>query len=275
MKQPLLPPRLDDRDDAAMADFDASYGQLELTPVVVVIAAYEEEASIGGVLDELPAEACGLPVSCIVVVDGDTDRTAAVAREHGAHVCVFPVNRGHGAALRVGYALARSVGARFIVTTDADGQYRGSDVEPVLEPVVAGDADFSIGSRWLGRQETTDPIRRLGSRFFARLATVLTGQRMTDTSSGLRAMTAAVTEAVTLRQPQYQTSELLMEALGKGFRVVEVPMTMRKRTHGKTKKGWWAFYGPRYARVMVSTWLRDRPRVKRSRDSRLPRSTMT
>jgi glycosyltransferase involved in cell wall biosynthesis len=275
MKQPLLPPRLDDRDDAAMADFHASYGQLELTPVVVVIAAYEEEASIGGVLDELPAEACGLPVSCIVVVDGDTDRTAAVASEHGAHVCVFPVNRGHGAALRVGYALARVVGARFIVTTDADGQYRGSDVEPVLEPVVAGDADFSIGSRWLGRQETTDPIRRLGSRFFARLATVLTGQRMTDTSSGLRAMTAAVTEAVTLRQPQYQTSELLMEALGKGFRVVEVPMTMRKRTHGKTKKGWWAFYGPRYARVMVSTWLRDRPRVKRSRDSRLPRSTMT
>jgi glycosyltransferase involved in cell wall biosynthesis len=275
MKQPLLPPRLDDRDDAAMADFHASYGQLELTPVVVVIAAYEEEASIGGVLDELPAEACGLPVSCIVVVDGDTDRTAAVAREHGAHVCVFPVNRGHGAALRVGYALARAVGARFIVTTDADGQYRGSDVEPVLEPVVAGDADLSIGSRWLGRQETTDPIRRLGSRFFARLATVLTGQRMTDTSSGLRAMTVAVTEAVTLRQPQYQTSELLMEALGKGFRVVEVPMTMRKRTHGKTKKGWWAFYGPRYARVMVSTWLRDRPRVKRSRDSRLPRSTMT
>jgi glycosyltransferase involved in cell wall biosynthesis len=275
MKQPLLPPRLDERDDAAIAAFRAEYGQLRLTPVVVVIAAYEEEASIGGVLDELPAEACGLPVSCIVVVDGDTDRTAAVARDHGAHVCVFPINRGHGAALRVGYALARAVGARFIVTTDADGQYRGSDVEPVLEPVVAGDADFSIGSRWLGRQETTDPIRRLGSRFFARLATILTGQRMTDTSSGLRAMTAAVTAAVTLRQPQYQTSELLMEALGKGFRVVEVPMTMRKRRHGKTKKGWWAFYGPRYARVMVTTWLRDRPRVKRTRDSRLPRSTLT
>ena len=253
-----------------MADFQARYPQLVLSPVVVVIAAYEEEAAIGAVLDELPTEACGLPLSCIVVVDGDTDRTAQVAREHGAYVCTFPNNRGHGAALRVGYALARSVGARFIVTTDADGQYMGSDIEPVLEPVVAGDADFSVGSRWLGRQETTDPVRRLGSRFFARLATLLTGQRMTDTSSGLRAMTAAVTAAVTLRQPQYQTSELLMETLGKGFRVVEVPMTMRKRTHGKTKKGWWAFYGPRYARVMVTTWLRDRPRVKRPRNSRLP-----
>jgi glycosyltransferase involved in cell wall biosynthesis len=275
MKQPLLPPDLDEQDEAAIADFRVRYGQLELSPVVVVIAAYEEEASIGGVLEELPADACGLPVSCIVVVDGDTDKTASVARDHGAYVCTFPANRGHGAALRVGYALARGVGARFIVTTDADGQYMGRDIEPVLEPVVAGDADFSIGSRWLGRQETTDPIRRLGSRFFARLATLLTGQRMTDTSSGLRAMTAAVTAAVTLRQPQYQTSELLMEALGKGFRVVEVPMTMRKRWHGTTKKGRWIFYGPRYARVMVTTWLRDRPRVKRTRDSRLPGSTMT
>jgi glycosyltransferase involved in cell wall biosynthesis len=254
MKQPLMGPGLDDKDDAAIADFRAEYGQLELTPVVVVIAAYEEEAAIGAVLDELPAEACGLPVSCIVVVDGDTDHTGSVARDHGAHVCTFPTNRGHGAALRVGYALARRVGARFIVTTDADGQYVGSDIEPVLEPVVAGAADFSVGSRWLGRQETSDPIRRLGSRFFARLATLLTGHHITDTSSGLRAMTAEVTDAVTLRQPQYQTSELLMEVLAKGFRFVEVPMTMRNRSHG---------HGFRYARVLTTTWLRERHRTTR------------
>jgi len=222
------------------------------------IAAYEEEASIAGVLDEIPGEACGLPVSCVVVVDGDTDRTASIARDHGAFVCTFSTNRGHGAALRVGYALARGAGARFIVTTDADGQYVGGEIERVLRPIVAGEADLSHGSRWLGRQETTDPVRRLGSRFFARLAPFLTGQRITDTSSGLRAMTAEVTESVTLRQPQYQTSELLMETLAKGFRYVEVPMTMRKRWHGKTKKGLWIFYGFRYARVLISTWLRAR-----------------
>jgi glycosyltransferase involved in cell wall biosynthesis len=253
-----MPPDLDAADEAAIAAFHAQYGKPELTPVVVVIAAYEEEASIGGVLDEVPAEACGLPVSCIVVVDGDTDGTASVAREHGAFVCTFPANRGHGVTLRVGYALARDVGARFLVTTDADGQYVGEDIEPVLKPVVAGEADLSVGSRWLGRQETTDPIRRLGSRFFARLASLLTGQRITDTSSGLRAMTAEVTASVRLRQRQYQTSELLMETLGRGFRYVEVPMTMRKRWHGKTKKGLWIFYGFRYARVLVGTWFRAR-----------------
>lgn len=269
-----MPPELDENDAAFIAEFHARYGRFELSPVIVVIAAYEEEASIGGVLDELPKEACGLPVSCIVVVDGDTDRTASVARDHGAYVCVFPDNRGHGVALRVGYALARNMGARFIVTTDADGQYLGSDIAPVLEPVASGVADFAVGSRWLGRQETTDPVRRSGSWFFARLASLLTGQHITDTSSGLRAMTVEVPASVTLRQPQYQTSELLMETLAKGFRYVEVPMTMRKRTHGKTKKGRWFLYGPRYARVLVTTWLRERQRTKRSSNSRLRRSTM-
>lgn len=262
MARGLLPVDFDDADNAAIAAFHEHYSKLEPAPVVVVIAAYEEEASIGGVLDEVPTEACGLPVRCIVVVDGDTDRTASVARDHGAFVCTFPTNRGHGAALRVGYALARDVGARFIVTTDADGQYVGGEIERVLKPVVAGEADLSVGSRWLGRQETTDPIRRLGSRFFARLASLLTRQRITDTSSGLRAMTAEVTESVTLRQPQYQTSELLMETLGNGFRYVEVPMTMRKRRHGKTKKGLWIFYGFRYARVLVGTWFRARSRKR-------------
>ena len=79
-----------------------------------------------------------------------------------------------------------------------------------------------------------------------------------------RAMTVEVTEAVTLRQPQYQASELLMEALAKGFRFVEVPMTMRKRSHGQTKKGWWPVYGFRYARVLTTTWLRERHRTRRA-----------
>src|SRR5215211_2438252 len=92
MTKGLLPRDLDETDHAAIAEFHARYGQLELTPVGVVIAAYEEEAAIGAVLDELPSEACGLPVSCIVVVDGDTDRTGPIARDHGAYVCTFPTN---------------------------------------------------------------------------------------------------------------------------------------------------------------------------------------
>src|SRR6266852_6152343 len=129
MKQALLPPGPNEMDVKATAETRRPTKHPELTPAVVVIAAYEEEAAIGAVLDELPAEACGLATSCIVVVDGDSDRTSSVARDHGAYVCTFPTNRGQGAAFRVGYALARGAGAHFIVTTDADGQYVGSEID--------------------------------------------------------------------------------------------------------------------------------------------------
>ncbi len=265
----LLPPGLDEIDEAAISAFHSRYGQLRLGPVVVVIAAYEEEASIGAVIDDLPAEACGLAVTCVVVVDGGTDRTASVAEAHGAYVCAVATNRGQGAALRLGYALARGAGARFIVTTDGDGQYMGNEIGDLLQPLVAGDADFTSGSRWLGRQETTDRIRRLGSRVFAQLATLLSGRRITDTSFGLRAMSAEMTESVTLREPQYQSAELLMGSLARGFRFFEVPMTIRQRSHGTTKKGTWVVYGTRYARVLVGTWLRERRgRRTRSRDGK-------
>jgi glycosyltransferase involved in cell wall biosynthesis len=255
-----LPSRLDEIDDDAIRAFRDRYRASDAAPVAVVIAAYEEEAAIGAVLDELPRRVCGLGVIRIVVVDGGDDDTAAVAAAHGARVCAFTVNRGQGAALRLGYALAREVGARFVATTDADGQYIGEELERLVAPLVAGEADFVSGSRWLGRQESEDRIRRIGSRFYARVATMLTGTRITDTSFGFRAMTAEVTAAVTLRQPQYQSAELLIEVLAKGFRVAEVPMTMRQRSHGATKKGSWITYGAHYGRVMFGTWLRERRR---------------
>ena len=256
----LLPAELDDVDQAAIAAFRARNGDVQLAPVAVVIAAYEEEDTIGVVLDELPAESCGLRVQPLVVVDGVTDATADVARSRGALVCSVAVNRGQGAALRLGYYLARTGGARFIVTTDADGQYDATQLPRLLAPLVDDEADFVTGSRWLGHQETTDRVRRAGSWFFARLATLLTGHRVTDTSFGFRAMTADVTARVTLRQPQYQSSELLIGALAMGFRVAECPMTIRTRTGGRTKKGNNLAYGIGFACALIGTWVRTRLR---------------
>src|SRR5690606_18553931 len=125
-----------------------------------------------------------------------------------------------------GYQIARDGGARYIATIDADGQYDPAELEVVVAPLVAGEADFVTGSRRLGRESTSDGFRRLGVRFFAALVSLLTGQRITDTSNGLRAMRAEVTAAVELQQPQYQASELLIGTLARGFRVVERPTTM-------------------------------------------------
>jgi glycosyltransferase involved in cell wall biosynthesis len=249
-------------DDAAAKAFFAEFGEPaeHLPPVAIVIAAFNEQGVIGSVVDALPAAVCGFPTAVLVVSDGSADETVPEGRTHGALVAEVPVNRGQGAALRLGYRLAREGGARYIVTTDADGQYNPAEMERVLAPVVAGEADFVTGSRKLGSQETKDLVRRLGTWVFARTISVLTGQRITDSSFGLRAMRAEVTGAVRLEQPQYQSSELLIAVLARGFRVREVPGTIHKRQVGESKKGHNAIYGLRFARVVVGTWWRERRR---------------
>ncbi len=249
-----------DVDDAAVARFREAHGTPRLGPITVVIAAYNEQEALGAVLDGIPPTIEATPRAIVVVDDGSTDATAEVARRHGAHVVEPGVNRGQGAALRLGYRVARGCGARLIATLDADGQYDPAELRSVLQPLLDDRADFVTGSRRLGREETTDAVRRAGVRFYAWLVSALTGQRITDTSFGLRAMRAEVTSTVTLRQPQYQSSELLIGALAHGFRVVEVPTTMRQRAAGRSKKGNNAWYGMRYGGVVIGTWLRERSR---------------
>jgi glycosyltransferase involved in cell wall biosynthesis len=197
-----------------------------------------------------------LPVDVLVVVDGATDDTAAIARARGVHVCAVPQNRGQGAALRLGYHLAAEFGAEYIVTTDADGQYDTGELPELLQPLLDGTADFVTGSRRLGLEEADSGVRRLGVRVFATLATVLTWRRITDTSFGFRAMRAELACAVPLAEPQYQSSELLLGVTARGARVLERPMSMRLRKAGKSKKGGSLVYGANYARVMSGTWWR-------------------
>jgi Glycosyl transferase family 2 len=249
-------------DDTAARAFATEFGEAARTlpPVAIVIAAFNEADVIGQVIEALPAEICGLKTAALVVSDGSKDKTAGAAKTHGALVCDVPVNRGQGAALRLGYRLAREGGASYIVTTDADGQYNPAEMERVLAPVVAGQADFVTGSRKLGSQETNDPVRRLGTWVFAKAISLLTHQHVTDSSFGLRAMRAEVTGVVRLEQPQYQSSELLIAVLAHGFQVAEVPATIHKRQVGESKKGHNAIYGLKFASVVASTWWRERQR---------------
>jgi glycosyltransferase involved in cell wall biosynthesis len=243
---------------AALTSFQATYPDLKLQPLVVVIAAFNESANIGAVLDEVPEQISDVPVSLLVIDDGSTDNTTEVAQRHGALTCTLSANRGHGVALRLGYRIAREAGARYIATLDGDGQWDPADLPGMVEILEADRADFVIGSRELGKTENTDAFRNLGVKFFAKTISVLTSCRLTDTSSGLRLMRAELTGTVTQTQPQYQTSELLIGALLQGYRVAEVPTVMRQRMSGESKKGRNLAYGLRYARVITKTYLRER-----------------
>jgi len=250
-------------DAAASQSFAEQYGTPDLGPVAVVIPAYREAATVGSVAESIPSEVAGLRVAVLVVVDGPDEATAAAARASGAWVCAVPTNRGQGAALRLGYAMATAHGARFIVTIDADGQYDAREIADVLGPIVAGEADFVSGSRRLGTNLQGDRVRAFGVVLYAALIRLLTGQRVTDPSFGMRAMRSEVPSSLTLTQPQYQAAELLVGAIMNDFRVAECPATMHARTGGASHKGANLVYGWKFGNVIVTTWRRERARARR------------
>jgi glycosyltransferase involved in cell wall biosynthesis len=246
--------------DRALADLAARSPGLAFAPVVALICAYEEGDNIGDVLKAVPAEACGLAVDTLVIVDGGEDDTARLALESGATTCVFPTNLGHGVALQVGYRLAVEHGARYVVTLDADGQNDPAELPVMLAPLIDDEADFVVASRRLGVDETSDEVRRAGVVVFAWLMNRLTGSELTDTSNGYRALRTELLADVVdrLEQRQYQTAELLITAISRGWRVAERPTVWRPRASGTSKKGSNIFFGLRYAGVVLSTWRRER-----------------
>jgi glycosyltransferase involved in cell wall biosynthesis len=245
--------------ELARQDFDHRYPDFSLPPVVALICAFEEEANIGEVLSRVPEKTCGLAVAPLVVVDGGQDATDRVARDAGATTFVFPTNLGHGVALRVGYALCVEGGAQYVVTLDADGQNDPAEMESLLQPLVDDEADFAVASRRLGTDETADRYRRAGVVFFSFLMNLLMGSKLTDTSNGFRALRASMLADVAsrLEQDQYQTAELLITALSRGWRVTERPAAWHERASGVSKKGGNFLYGFRYAAVIIRTWRRE------------------
>jgi glycosyltransferase involved in cell wall biosynthesis len=247
---------------AARQAFIERYPDLGFAPIVVVIAAFNEEESLGEVLRAMPATVADLRVDTIVVNDGSSDGTERVALDHpNVYVASLARNCGQGTALRLGYELARDHGATYLVTLDADMQWDPVEIPDVMEPLLTDEADFVLGSRTLGIGENPDKFRRAGVGFFRLLIRLLTGVPVTDTSSGLRAMRAEVTAKVPQVQAQYQASELLIGTIYAGYRIAERPVTMHKRFAGQSKKGHNLVYGLRYGRVIVTTWWRQSRRA--------------
>ena len=243
-------------DQQALADFAREYTHAVFHPVTVVIPAYFEVDNIGRVLDSIPRNIDGTPVSVLVVVDGSADGTDDVVREHGDFVSYVSVNRGQGAALRVGYRIAIDHGAQYIVTLDADGQYDPSEMSGLVKPVLRDEADYVQGSRRMGRYVSDDVIRVMGVYWFNWLIGLLLRQRITDSSNGFRAIKAGVLRNLALSEDQYHAAELLILAVRKRFRVIERPASMYPRNSGETKKGHNLLYAYHYARVIFKSWLR-------------------
>jgi hypothetical protein len=224
--------------------------------VAILVPAYNEAENIGVVLDQMPAEVCGVRTEVLVVDDGSRDGTGDVAAEHGAMVARHVTNRGGGAALRTGYRLMVESGAEIVVTLDADGQHLPSEMSRLVEPVLSGEVDVAHGSRVLGHADRNTRARELGIVFFNRLVSFITRTHVTDCSNGYRAVRTTVLPLLVLRQEQFHTSEFMIEAIKRGVPAKEVPITVEQRLHGHSKKPAVMRYGLGFANAIVRTWLR-------------------
>jgi len=237
--------------------FDMS--QADLLPpgdrLVVVMPAHNEAENIASVLSQMPKEIEGLPVTTLVVDDASADGTSDVARKEGAMAVRLPIRRGQGMALRVGYEIGLRLGGVVIASLDADGQHDPDELGTVVGPIVHGEADMVIGSRMLGTFEKESHLRHVGMYVLSGVVSLLHGTRITDVSSGYRATSSDLMRRLDLEQDQY-SSEILVEALRHDATIREVPITVRARASGTSKKPSSLKYGWRFSKVIIRTWLR-------------------
>ncbi len=189
----------------------------------VVIAAFNEASVIGPIVLELVQRSYDV----VVVDDGSHDATGHEAFAAGATLVTHPVNLGQGAALQTGIKFALQQGASYVVTFDADGQHRASDVTRLIDALIDHDAAYALGSRFLGSTRGIPWGRRLLLQAAIWLTRAMTGLRLTDTHNGLRAMTRDGANRIALRQNRMaHASEILEQIAASGLRHVEVPVTI-------------------------------------------------
>jgi len=195
--------------------------------VWIVVPAYNEERSIGSVIDSLRREGYR---NVLVVDDGSTDRTGEVARDRGAQVLTHPRNLGLGAALRTGFREVLRRGADAAVTFDADGQHEPKSVRSLLEGL--RDADLVIGVR----RSLGMPLNKRVGNFILNLITFLLTGIYTDSQSGSRALSRKALESIRIVGNRYEvSSEILLRASRAGLRVKSVPVKCYYPPHAKAK----------------------------------------
>lgn len=199
---------------------------------VLVIPAYREAGRVGDVVREVRRQ--GLDLDILVVDDGSPDATADEARAAGALVVRHPFNLGYGSALHTGYCFARRRGYTRLLQMDADGQHDATMLPRLLEALDQG-ADVALGSRYLeGAAPRSSLARRVGTRAFAWIASRWTGMRITDPTSGFQGLSERAIHAVAHDgfPEDYPDTDVLVDHVRRGMRIVEVPVTMHERRGG-------------------------------------------
>ena len=212
---------------------------------LIIVPAHNEADSLRGTLKDLADNAPDADV--LVVDDGSTDATAAVARDCGATVVSLPINLGVGGAMQTGYMYADRNGYDLAVQFDGDGQHRANQISLIVAPILAGQADLVVGSRLLdGVRFRFHPLRYAGNRMLGMLIRMLVRKPITDPTSGFRAADRRMIRFFAVHYPQVylgDTAEALVWAARAKMRITEAVVRMSQRKAGvsaiRTIKGFW------------------------------------
>jgi glycosyltransferase involved in cell wall biosynthesis len=204
--------------------------------ILALLPAYREAETVGPIVSALKQH--GFDV--LVVDDASGDRTGERAAAAGARVVRLPFNLGYGGALQTGYMYARGHDYDAVVQLDADGQHDPACAGEVLAPVLAGEADVVLGSRFLAGATYPMPwARRLGQRVFGGVVRLITGKKLTDPTSGYQALSRRALAAYCTRlfPDDYPDADMFIILHRMGIRVVEVPTRMRPNSNQSMHKG--------------------------------------
>ena len=201
---------------------------------IAIVPALNEEQTIAKVIKEIRAFDPGFEI--LVVDDGSTDRTAAVAEASGARVLTLPFNLGIGGAVQTGYLYARDNGFELAVQIDGDGQHDAREVSRLIGPILDKRADMVVGTRFAkGGGYRGTRLRRVGIHLFAGIVSLMVRQRVTDTTSGFRAVNRKAIRLFAADYPHdYPEVEATVLLSRHGLKMVEVPVVMRIREEGSS-----------------------------------------
>jgi len=191
--------------------------------VTVGIPAYNEEKNIASIIVKLKK----ISSRIIICNDGSTDSTGLIAKELGAIVINHQKNQGYGAAIKSIFLKSKEIGAKVLVTLDADGQHDVNEIDKLLKPITDDKCDIVIGSRFLSETENVPSYRKLGINVITKLTNASIKKNLTDSQSGFRAYNKKVIEQIPLSESGMGVStEILIKASSKEFRIAEVPITI-------------------------------------------------
>ena len=203
-------------------------------PIVLFMPALNEEKAVGKCIRRVPAEIAGHPVHTLIIDDGSTDRTAQIATDTGAEVVSFGETRGLGAGVRFGLEHAMTHNPVAVAFCDADEEYPPEELENLVTPILEGEADYVVGSRFLGTIEHMRPHRRLGNFVLTKLVAFLSRTPVTDGQSGYRAFSPEAASSAEIIHDFNYAQVITLDLIAKGFRYQEVGITYRFRTSGKS-----------------------------------------